>query len=84
MASSQKIRGLGPVSRMSQKPFGPGNPFVKLRPAYSVKLMFSFVVMGIKIIITAKFRSSRLLRFEDTKSKDNYLTRNVPEKSRDF
>ena len=30
-------------------------PFVKLRPAYSVKLVFSYVVKGIKMKITAKF-----------------------------
>jgi len=46
---------------------GPEEPFVKLRPAYSVKLIFSHVVKGIKIKITAKFRASRRLRFEDTK-----------------
>ena len=39
----------------------------KLRPAYSVKLVFSYVVKGIKIKITAKFCASRRLRFEDTK-----------------
>ena len=33
----------------------------------SVKLVFSYVVKGIKIKITAKFRASRRLRFEDTK-----------------
>ena len=47
--------------------FGPEKPFEKLRPAYSVKLVFSYVVKGIKIKITAKFRASRRLRFEDTK-----------------
>ena len=31
---------LGPVSRKSRKLFGPEKPFVKLRPAYSVKLVF--------------------------------------------
>ena len=40
---------LGPVSRKSRKLFGPEKPFVKLRPAYSVKLVFSYVVKGIKI-----------------------------------
>ena len=59
-------RGLGPVSRKSRKLFGPGRSFVKLRPAYSVKLAFSYVVKGIKIKITAKFRASSRLRFEDT------------------
>ena len=41
--------------------------FVKLRPVYSVKLIFSHVVKGIKIEITAKFRASRRLGFENTK-----------------
>ena len=57
----------GPVSRKSRELFGPEKPFVKLRPAYSVKLVCSYVVKGIKIKITAKFRASRRLRFEDTK-----------------
>jgi len=46
---------------------GPEKLFVKLQPAYSVKLVFSYVVMGTKIKITARFRASRRLRFEDTK-----------------
>ena len=58
---------LGPVSRKSRKLFGPEKPFVKLRPAYSVKLVFSYVAKGIKIKITAKFRASMRLSFEDTK-----------------
>ena len=57
----------GPVSRKSRKLFGPEEPFVRLRFAYSVKLIFSYVVKGIKIKLTAKFRASRRLRFEDTK-----------------
>ena len=61
-------RPLGPVSRKSRELFGPEKPFVKLRPAYSVKLVFSYVINGIKIKITAMFRASRRLRFEDTKS----------------
>ena len=61
------FKDLGPVSRKSRKLFGPEKPFEKLRPAYSVKLVFSDVVKGIKIKITAKFRASRRLRFEDTK-----------------
>ena len=52
-------------------------PFVKLRSAYSVKLVFSDVVKGIKAKRTAKFRASRRLRFEDTK-------RMSPEKFRNF
>ena len=59
----------GPGACFSKVPkrFGPEKPVVKLRPAYSVKLVFSYVVKGIKIKITAKFRASRRLRFEDTK-----------------
>ena len=57
----------GSVSRKSRELFGPERPFVKLRPAYSVKLGFSYVVKGIKMKITVKFRASRRLRFEDTK-----------------
>ena len=34
---------------------------------HSVKLVFLYVVKGIKMKITAKFRASRRLRFEDTK-----------------
>ena len=62
-----------PVKRTSEPqvlgPFleSPEKPFVKLRPAYSVKLVFSYVVKGIKIKITAKLCASRRLRFEDTK-----------------
>ena len=55
----------GPVSRKSRELFGPEKPFVKVRPAYSAKLVFSYVVKGVKI--TAKFRASRRFRFEDTK-----------------
>ena len=58
---------LGPVSRKSRELFGPEKSFVKLRPACSVKLVFSYVVKGIKIKINAKFRALRRLRFEDTK-----------------
>ena len=58
---------LGPVTRKSLELFGPEKPFVKVRPAYSVKLVFSYVVTGIKIKITAMFRASRRLRFGDTK-----------------
>ena len=36
--------GQGPVSRKSRKLFGPEKPFVKLQPAYSVKLVCSYVV----------------------------------------
>ena len=48
-------------------PFRPKKPFVKLRPAYSLKLVFSYVVKGWKIQMTVKSRASRRLRFQDTK-----------------
>ena len=51
----------GPVSRKSRKLFGPEKPFVKLRPGCSINLGFSYVVKGIKLKITVKFRASVLL-----------------------
>ena len=68
----------GPVSRNSRELFGPEKPFVKLQPAYSVKLIFSHVVKGIKIKMMAKFRAS-FWRY-----KENYVTRNTPENFQDF
>ena len=64
---SISFKGQGPVSRKSRELFGPEKPFVKLPSAYSVKLVFSYVVKRIKIKVTAKFRASRRLRFENTK-----------------
>ena len=52
LAKIQIFRTLGPVSRTSRKPLGLEKPFVKLRPPYSVKLVFSYVVKGWKIEIT--------------------------------
>ena len=48
---------------MASGPFlkSPEKPFVKLWPAHS------YLVKGIQLKITAKFRASRPLRFEDTK-----------------
>ena len=45
----------------------PEKPFVKHRPAYSVKVVFSYVVKGIKIKITAKFcaRDAFVWRYKD-------------------
>ena len=57
----------GPVSRKFQKLFGPEKPYVKIRPSYSVKLIFSYDVKGIQTMMTEKIRVSRLFRFEDTK-----------------
>ena len=53
----------GPLLESSENFSGPKS----LRSAYSVKLIFSYVVKGIKIKITAKFHASRRLRYEDTK-----------------
>ena len=59
----------GPVAHFSEVPktFGAKNPFLKLRLAHSVRLVFSYIVKGSKIKVTAKFRALRRLRFEDTK-----------------
>ena len=67
-------------ARFSKVPklYGLEKPFVKLRPAYSVKLVFWYVVQGIKIKITAMFRVSERLRFEVVKRIIS------PEKFRDF
>ena len=60
---------IGPGARFSKVPktFRARKAICKTRPAYSVKLVFSYVVKGIKNKITAKLRASRRLRFEDTK-----------------
>ena len=56
--------GLGPVSRKSRELFGPEKPFVKLRPAYSLKLVFSYVVKGIKIKISFVPRDDFVLKIQ--------------------
>ena len=65
----------GPGACFSKFPktFRARKPFVKLQPANSVKLVFSYVVKGIKSKITAKFPASRRLRFEYTKYIFNFL-----------
>ena len=67
------------VSQKTRKLYGPKKPFVKLRPAYFIRLVFSYVVKGIKIKITAKFRDTEHLRFEDTKRIMSGLSRNGPQ-----
>ena len=61
----------GPGARFSKSPEnvsgGPGRKFVTLWAAYSVKLVLLYVAKGIKIKIIAEFRTSRRIRFEDTK-----------------
>ena len=51
------------VSQKTRKLYGPEKPFLKLRPAYFVKLVFSYVVKGTKIKMTAKFHDTEHLRF---------------------
>ena len=75
---------LRPISRNSRKTFGPEKPLVELRPAYSVKLVFSYAVKGIKIKRTAKFRASKRLRFEDTNRIRRPEMRPVSQKSREL
>ena len=60
-------KGQWPVSRKSRKLFGPEKPFLKLRLAHSVKLVFSYVVNGRKIKSNCKVSCPRRLRFENTK-----------------
>ena len=67
LAYTELLAILACVSQKTRKLYGPEKPFVKLRPAYSVKLVFLYVVKGIKIKITAKFCDTEHFRFEDTK-----------------
>ena len=57
----------GPFLESPEKFSGLKKPLVKLRPAYSVKLVFSRVVNGWKMKRNVKFRASGRLRVEDTK-----------------
>ena len=65
------------VSQKTRKLYGPEKPFVKLRPPYSGKLVFSYVEKGIKMKLTPKFR--------DTEQGSFWKMRIMsPEKFRDF
>ena len=64
MIFGQSFMGQACVSQKTRKLYGPEKPFLNFRPAYSVKL--SYVVKGITIKISAKFRDTEHLRFEDT------------------
>ena len=77
-SNREQEKALACVSQKTRKLYGPEKLFVKLRPAYSVKLGFLYVVKGRKVKITAKFRDTEHLRFEDTKIIMS------PEKFRDF
>ena len=72
----------GSVSRKSRKRFGPEKTFITLRSAYSVKLVFSCVVK--RNINYYNYKVSCLEAPSFWRYKDNHVTRNVPEKFRDF
>ena len=79
--SHNKNTHLRPVSRKSRKPFGPEKSIYI--STISVKLVFSYVVKGIKIKIPTRFRASRRHGFEDTKKIcQTTCTRNVSGLSR--
>ena len=67
IACGQASSVLAYVSLKTRKLYDPEKQFVKLRLAYSIKLVFSYVVKGIIIKITAKFSDTEHLRFEDKK-----------------
>ena len=64
----------GPISRKCRKLFRPEKLFLKLRPACSVKLLFWYVVKGIKIKVSC-LETTSFWRY-----KENYVTRSTPEK----
>ena len=64
---AKRTEGLACVSQKTRKFNGPEKAFVKLRLAYSVKLVFLYVVKGIKVKIAAKFHVTEHFRFEDRK-----------------
>ena len=72
----------GRVSQKSRKRFEPEKTFVTLRPAFSVKLGFSYVVKGINNHYNCKVSCPETPWF--WRYKENYVTRNAPEKFRDF
>ena len=73
----------GSVSRKSRNLFGPEKqPFVKLRPVYSVKVLFVICWKGNKNENNCKVSCLETPSF--CRYKENYVTRNEPEKFRDF
>ena len=72
----------GPVSRKSRKLFGSEKPFVNLRPAYSIKLVFVICCKENKNWNNCKVSCLEAPSF--WRYKENYITRNTPEKFRDF
>ena len=71
-----------PVCRKSRKIFGPQKPFVKLRTANFAELVFSYVVNGKQLKKKCKVLCLETPSF--WRYKENYVTRNAPEKFRDF
>ena len=71
----------GPVSRKSWNLFGPEKPFVKLQPAYSVKLVFFICCKGNK---NENCKISCLEPPSLCRYKRNYVTWNEPKKFRNF
>ena len=69
---TKTVRNRGPFLESPEK------PFVKLRPAHSVRLVFWYVVKIMKMKITATFRVSERLHFKIIKRLMS------PEKFRDF
>ena len=61
------LNDLGPVSRKSHKLFGSDKPFLKLRSAYSRKLVFYYDFKIRKGKFVAKFHVWKSLCFCDTK-----------------
>ena len=59
------LTDLGPVSRNSRKLFGPEKPFLKLRSAYSEKLVFYYDLKIRKVKFVAKFHTWKRRRFYD-------------------
>ena len=76
------LRVLGSVSRKSRELFGPEKPFLKLRPPYSVKLFFFICCKGSKNKNNCKVSCLETPLF--WRYKEYYVTRNAPERFRDF
>ena len=72
----------GPFSRKSRKVFGSEKPFVKLRPAYSIKLVFVICCKENKKWNNCKVSCLEAPSF--WRYKENLVPRNAPEKFRDF
>ena len=63
LKTGMDFRGQGPVSRNSRKLFRPEKPFLKLRSAYSEKLVFCYDLKIRKVKFVAKFHTWKRRRF---------------------